>query len=299
MTDTKRTDTKARGLAFVGAAYAVAAIAAGGTALLLEGQHPLVLLAVADVVATIVVFAASVWSNNSSVYDPYWSVAPVPIAVALALSFAEPGASLIRQLLVVSLVSWWALRLTFNWIRRWRGLGDEDFRYFEMREKVGGLYWVVSFLGFHFMPTVTVFLGCLSLYPALAVGTRGFGVLDVVALIVTAAAVLIETISDRQLHQFVARKPGPTAIMDKGIWSWSRHPNYFGEVLFWWGLFLFGVAAAPSAAAFTWLGPVWMTCLFVFISIPLMDKRMKRRRPGYASHMRRVSKLVPWPPKAD
>ncbi len=211
----------------------------------------------------------------------------------------EAEGSQLRRLMVLALITWWAARLTYNWVLRWRGLRDEDWRYAEMRPKAGALYWPVSFLGFHLMPTVTVFLGCLPVYVVVTSPGAGFGILDVIALGVTAGAILIESISDRQLRHFIASKPPDKAMMNRGLWAFSRHPNYFGEVLFWWGLFLFGLAAAPTALAWIWLGPICMTALFLGISVPMMDRRMLRRRPTYADQMRRVSGLIPWPPRRD
>jgi steroid 5-alpha reductase family enzyme len=81
--------------------------------------------------------------------------------------------------------------------------------------------------------------------------------------------------------------------MNKGLWRYSRHPNYFGEVSFWWGLYFFGLAANASYW-WTIAGPIAITLLFLFISIPMMDKRSKERRPEYAEHMKKISALVPW-----
>ncbi|MBI5546954.1 MAG: DUF1295 domain-containing protein, partial [Deltaproteobacteria bacterium] len=89
----------------------------------------------------------------------------------------------------------------------------------------------------------------------------------------------------------------PGEIVNTGLWKYSRHPNYFGEVSFWWGLWLFGVASDPASALWTLAGPVAMTGLFLFISVPMLDKRSLERRPGYAEHRRRVSALIPWFPK--
>lgn len=282
----------------VAAAYVMALSAALGVGFLLRDLPPLAVVAAADLAGTVVVFAWSVGCNNTSMYDPYWSVAPIPIALYLLHAAATPEAILGRQAVVVALVLTWGVRLTFNWLRRWQGLRDEDWRYVDVRTKTGRLYWPASFLGLHFMPTVAVYLGCLALYPALATGARPLGVLDVAAFAVTAAAILIETVADRQLHRFLASKPAPTAVLGSGLWAVSRHPNYFGEVLFWWGLFLFALASGPAEAWWTVIGPVAITGLFVFISVPLIDRRMLRRRPGYADRMQRVSSLVPWPPRA-
>lgn len=278
-------------------AYLTAGFVAWLVAYLLGDQHPLIMVGAADFAATVSIFVWSVSFKNTSMYDPYWSVAPVPIALYLAFGVAAPEVSSLRQLVVIALIAWWSVRLTFNWLRRWRGLDDEDWRYVDVRNKTGKLYWPASFLGLHLMPTVVVFLGCLALWPALATGERALGLLDLLAIAVTASAVLLETISDHQLHRFLATGPSPTATLDSGLWAWSRHPNYFGEVLFWWGLFLFGVAADPMSALWTWIGPVAMTALFIGISIPMMERRMLRRKPAYADRMRHVSSLIPWPPR--
>jgi steroid 5-alpha reductase family enzyme len=113
--------------------------------------------------------------------------------------------------------------------------------------------------------------------------------------VVTLGAIVIEAVADEQLRTFRQRKQEDGAICTVGLWSWSRHPNYFGELSFWAGLLLFGVAAGgPWWSA---VGLVAMVGLFVGASIPLAEKRSLARRPGYAEHQRRTSMLVPLPPK--
>ncbi|MCA9773465.1 MAG: DUF1295 domain-containing protein [Myxococcales bacterium] len=277
-------------------AYAIALVVAlivGGA---LGDVHPLWRVAGADVAATLVIWVFSAVHRNSSFYDAYWSVAPVPIAFFLMAGPAPPDASVTRQNVVFALVGIWAARLTYNWYRQWTGLGHEDWRYVELRREHGRLFPLVDFFGIHFFPTVLVFLGCLSLWPALAVGTRAFGWLDVAAGIVTAGAIAIEAAADQQLRRFVMGPRKPDAILATGLWAYSRHPNYFGETSFWWGLWLFGLAAAPEYW-WTIVGPLAMTGLFLFVSIPMMDERMAARRPGYAAHRKRVSGFVPWFPR--
>ena len=107
---------------------------------------------------------------------------------------------------------------------------------------------------------------------------------------------MIELVSDIQLHRFInERKEGE--IMKTGLWAYSRHPNYFGEWLFWAGLALFGVAAAPEAWWWALPGAVAMLAMFLLASIPMIDKRSLERRPAYAYHMKQVSGFVPWFPK--
>jgi steroid 5-alpha reductase family enzyme len=272
-------------------AYLAAAAAAAVTCQLASSASPFWQAALADVVATVVVFAFSLGADNSSMYDPYWSVAPVAIA-AFWLARLAPVVT-VRRVVVLILVLYWAARLTGNWVRRWRGLADEDWRYAEYR-RFGAAYWPVSFFGFHFFPTVLVFFGCLSLAPVLLPGAQAFSMLDIAAFIVTAAAVCVETAADWQLVAFIRSRPQRGEILATGLWSLSRHPNYFGEVLFWWGIYLFGLAANPGWW-WTIVGPVAITGLFLGISVPMMDRHMLARHPGYAAHMTARSAFLPWP----
>jgi steroid 5-alpha reductase family enzyme len=261
----------------------------------LPGRHPIVIAALADVAATVIVFAFSVRYDNSSFYDPYWSLAPIPIAFYWAS--LNPDGLEARQLLVLLLVTAWGVRLTANWVARWRGMGDEDFRYQEIRARTGRLYWPASFFSIHLMPTAWVFLGLLPLYPALARPAPGLSPLDVLATLVTVSAIAIETVADLQLRRFLRTRVDPEAVLDSGLWGLSRHPNYFGEVLFWWGLFLFGLASGPGWA-WSAVGAVSITLLFVLVSVPWMDRRMLARHPGWAQHLKSTSALVPWPRKS-
>jgi steroid 5-alpha reductase family enzyme len=288
-----RSADRARGFAVCLAAY----LAAGAAAVLVGwraagGLHPILTAGLADLAATLIVFGFSLACNNSSLYDPYWSVLPPFLALYWLLA-AGAGGLPARQALAGALLLAWAARLTFNWVRRWRGLAHEDWRYADYRRK-GTAYWPISFAGFHLMPTLIVFLGCLSLWPALTSG-RPLGIVDALAVIVTAGAILMEAAADRQLARF-QRTAGPAEVLETGLWSLSRHPNYFGEVAFWWGLWLFGLAAAPSWW-WTVAGPLAMTALFLGISVPMMDRHLAARRPRYVATLRRRSAFLPWFPR--
>lgn len=276
-------------------AYVVAYLAAQAVVHATPQWHPLLTIALADVAATIAVFVFSRAFNNSSFYDAYWSVAPAIIALWLALGPGSASGLTLRQGVVLALVLLYAVRLTFNWARGWEGLDHEDWRYVDLRKKTGKLYWLVSLFGLHLMPTVMVYLGCLPLHGALVVNPSGFGVLDVVAAIVTLGAIVIEGLADEQLRSFRMSEHPEGAICTVGLWGYSRHPNYFGEISFWGGLWLFGVAA--GAPWWSVIGVLAMIGLFVGASIPLAEKRSLARRPQFAEHQRRVSMLVPWPPR--
>jgi steroid 5-alpha reductase family enzyme len=250
---------------------------------------------VADVLATVVVFGASRWHRNSSFYDPYWSVLPPYLAVYWLLASDGAGDDL-RTALVLVVVGVWAVRLTANWVVGFPGLHHEDWRYPLLRDQAGRLELAVDFFAIHLIPTFQVFLGTVPVYVAVALPGRDAGWLDVVALVVGLGAVLLELVADGQMRRFVAeRQPGQA--MDRGLWGWSRHPNYFGEISFWVSLALFGIAASPGDWWWLVLGAVAMVALFLGASIPMMEKRSLERRPSYQQVVDRVPVLIPRPPR--
>lgn len=257
-----------------------------------SGSHLYLRILYADIAATLIIFAGSVLYKNASVYDPYWSVAPIIIAIYLMLFVALPETNSLRQFLVSFCILFWGFRLTYNWASQWRGMQHEDWRYRDLREKTGKSYWLVNLFGIHLFPTILVYLGCLSLVPALAVSSTEGNWLDVVAFVVAVSAVIIEATSDLQLRNFQSQNNEPEAIMRSGLWKHIRHPNYTGEMLFWWGIYLFALAANPD---YWWMiiGPLAITALFFFISVPMMDKRMVNRRPAYRDHIKKTAGLIP------
>jgi steroid 5-alpha reductase family enzyme len=259
---------------------------------LLRFPHALVNLFIADVIATVVIFVFSMIFGNSSIYDPYWSVVPPILAIYLVILF--PDANIARQLVITSLVLFWGIRLTLNWSRGWQGLRHQDWRYTSIAVKSGKYYWLVSFLGIHFMPTVFVFLGCLPLWYALS-STAPFNFFDVLAAIFTLLAILTEWIADEQLYRF-RKNDHRDQFIRSGLWQFSRHPNYLGEISFWAGMFLFVLSASGfrnSGGLWTVIGLVSMILLFTLISIPLMEKRNRDRKPGYDEYRKAVPPLLP------
>ncbi|MCJ7726098.1 MAG: DUF1295 domain-containing protein [Acidimicrobiia bacterium] len=291
----RRIWTKPRSIAFLAVVYSaalgIAWLVAVATADL--GDWQAILLA--DVAATCFVFVMAVAANNTSVYDPYWSVAPLPIALWWAMHGApspplegvipnSPNGA--RFAAVAILILLWGIRLTANFLRGWPGLGHEDWRYTEHRRFGTLRYWLVSFGGLQMMPTLIVFAAMLPVLAVTRTPGNDFGLLDLAAIAVTAAAIVMETAADEQKRRH--RGPG---FVTTGVWGWLRHPNYLGEVTFWWGLWLFALAAGWGNW-WTIAGPAAMTILFVFVSVPLMDRRMLRR-PGYREHMDQVGALIP------
>ena len=296
---------KLTGLLHMTLAYVVT-LGVGWITLLALGQSPIWDMFWADIAATVAIFIFSRLYKNSSFYDAYWSVIPPLIALYWALEATAIEATAIeatavavdgtRAWLVIVLVWLWGIRLTINWATYWPGLEHEDWRYGPIKTNAGKWNALADFSAIHLFPTVIVFVACLPIYAAVAMDARPLNWLDYVAAAVTALAIIIELLSDIQLHRFLAhRKEGE--IMKTGLWAYSRHPNYFGEWLFWAGLALFGIAAVPSAWWWVLPGAIAMLVMFLVASIPMIDKRSVERRPEYEAHMARVSGFVPWFPK--
>ncbi|MEO0436755.1 MAG: DUF1295 domain-containing protein [Pseudomonadota bacterium] len=276
-------------------AYSLALIAGWWVADFWSPSHPIYFVAIADVVATLVVFAFSFTFRNSSLYDPYWSVIPIAIAAYWlweAIMVGLPVNSL-RQWILLAVVSLWGLRLTFNFARGWPGLVHADWRYVDLADKHGKRYWLVSFFGVHFMPTVLVFLGMVPVYFAMN-SSVPLGVWDALGVLIAVGGTLIETIADEQLRQYRKEQPKDEPFLRSGLWRYSRHPNYFGEISLWVGLFVSTLGLSPTNFYWTGAGALAMIVLFIFVSIPMIDKRMVGSKPGYEAHMQKVSALIPW-----
>lgn len=248
-----------------------------------------------DLAATGVVFLAAVSLDNTSVYDPYWSVVPLPLALWWYFNAGAPGAAdPVRFALTATLLGLWGARLTANFVRGWRGLAHEDWRYSAYRRLGTGRYWLVSLAGLQLLPTLVVFAALLPVYALTREPGNGPNLLDALAALVALAALTLEAAADEQKRRRQASASG--GFVASGLWAWCRHPNYLGEVGFWWGLFGFALASGWGAA-WTVAGAVGITLLFRLVSVPLMDRRMASRHPGYAAYSASLPALVPRRPR--
>jgi steroid 5-alpha reductase family enzyme len=280
-----------RGAAWVTLSYLIALVVGILTGHLVGVEDPIQVALVADLAATLVIFVFSVIFRNSSFYDAYWSVVP-PAIVTYWILWEAQGGDPLRQALVLSVVVAWGYRLTRNWLYGWTGLDHEDWRYVDLRKKTGVFWQFVNMAGIHYFPTLIVFLGLLPAWYAVS-STTPSHLGDWIAAGIGFSATIIEAVSDHQMHAWRRGKHPPGAVMNKGLWRYSRHPNYFGEILFWVSLWLFAMAADP-ANLWTAAGWVAMAVMFRFISIPMMEQRQLARRPAYRVYIDRTSMVIPW-----
>lgn len=208
--------------------------------------------------------------------DFIWS--GFPALQCLLVIVRHPGGGVCeRRVVGCALIATWGFRLTQNFVAR-GGIGHEDWRYTDMRAKFGRHFWWISFFSVFLGQTIFLFGGCLSVYGIL-LSPQQLGATDAVGAVVCCTAILLETAADIQMDAFLAaRREHKTdaTVINRGLWMWSRHPNYLGELSWWWGLYALSV---PSGSP-VWVvaGPVLMTLLFVCISIKLMEDRQRQKK---------------------
>jgi steroid 5-alpha reductase family enzyme len=262
-----------------------------------EMQALILKILLLDIIATVFIFIMSCIFKNSSIYDPYWSVAPIVMTIAFLIETNNINP---WTIIVCVLICLWGIRLTLNWAIRFNNLRHQDWRYDLYKEKYPRIYPLLNFLGIHLVPTVVVAVAMIPVFffiGSIGVGDYQPSVMTIVAYVISFAAIIIETVADLQMQQFKKIPSNDGLVMTHGLWKNSRHPNYFGEILFWFSMFLIHFSA-PTANPWLVFCPLTIFMLFQFVSIPLMDKRQVNSKPAYKEYMENTNALLPiFPPK--
>ncbi|MBR6322815.1 MAG: DUF1295 domain-containing protein [Lachnospiraceae bacterium] len=271
--------------------YAAAFVAGGILFFLIENL--LLAEAAFTVTATLVIFTVTCFYPDTSLYDPYWSIAP---PVMLFLAMLKYRLWNINSVLMLFVVCVWSLRLTANWYYTYLGLGHEDWRYRQYREKLGKAgFFLINLVGLQMVPTIVVYAGLIGAF--FVIQAPEFRVLTIAGYLVMLAAVGLEYLSDHAIHEFLLAHPGERKSCDVSVWRYSRHPNYLGEMSFWTGIFIVYFVLYP-AEWYYGLGFLSIIALFMFVSIPMMEKHNLERRPDYAVYREKTSRIFLLPPKS-
>ena len=241
-------------------------------------------LLIADILATIVIFIYSVAFKNASFYDAYWSVQPIVILTAFACKYSLSGASVLPFIAVMV----WGIRLTANWAYTFKDLNWQDWRYTMLKEKSGKLYPIINFVGIHLVPTLVVYACVLpAVFTFVYGGDSNVG--SVLCFALSLGATCLQGTADFQMHRF--RKRGTGGFIREGVWKYSRHPNYLGEILMWWGIGLAAVCVMPERW-YLLAGAIANTLLFSFVSLPMAEQRQSRKE-GFAEYKKATRILLP------
>ncbi|MFH0767091.1 MAG: DUF1295 domain-containing protein [Bacillota bacterium] len=257
---------------------------------LLDSLSLIYRLLFSDVIMTLITWIVSLFLRNASIYDPYWSVIP-PVIILGVIIFLNKTFIVSIALLFTGLLIW-SIRLTYNWVSHWTDFTEIDWRYKLIQSKAPKLYFLTNLLAIQLFPTLIVFLQLIgATYLIVLEPSMNIIIWIGFSLMVTAA--VVQFLADQQMKEFKERTKGQKLCIEEGLWKYSRHPNYFGEVTFWWGLYLmyFGSVMKIDLLLFA---PIAMTALFLFVSIPWMEKKIITTRPDYKEYQKRVSMLIPF-----
>jgi len=249
--------------------------------------------AVYTLVAVTSLWALSLALRDASIVDIYWG--PGFAAIAL-VTFLASGGDHPRRLLLLVLALLWGLRLGGYLL--WRNAGKgEDYRYVAMRRQHGERFWWVSLF------TVFLLQGALQWIVSLplqltqaAPGAAALGALDALGLALVAVGLFFEGVGDWQLARFKADPANQGRVMDVGLWRYTRHPNYFGDFLVWWGFAAIALAGPYGLASL--VGPALMSFLLLRVSgVAMLERTIAERRPAYRDYMEATNAFFPGPPR--
>lgn len=240
--------------------------------------------------AMTLLWGVSLLLRDASIVDPFWG--PGFFLVTTAYLVVEGGTSL-RGWLTWAFVGLWAARLGSHLLRRNRSEG-EDPRYASWREEHGASYWWVSLFQVFWLQAGILWVVAFPLLVSVR-STAPLGLWDGLGAALFLTGFLVEALADAQLRRFRRDPANRGRVLDSGLWRYSRHPNYFGDAVLWWGLWL---VAVGGGGAWTVFSPVVMTFLLLKVSgVALLEKDIEERRPEYAEYVRRTSAFVPLPPR--
>jgi steroid 5-alpha reductase family enzyme len=239
-------------------------------------------------VAFTVLWLVSLPLENAGIVDIFWG--PGFILVGAYYATTVSGAPTLRGLLVLGLVTVWGLRLALYIGIRNAGAG-EDFRYRKWREEAGTRFWWISLVKVFLLQALVLWIVSSPLLLAQLDGGENMIALDVLGIALWGFGLLFETVADWQLLRFKKRSTNAGRVMRSGLWSVSRHPNYFGEAVLWWGI---GLLAVPGGGWLALVGPLMINFLLLKVSgVVMLDTAMVERRPAYADYISTVPAFVP------
>ncbi len=259
----------------------------------INNEYDIVLTTLASTVfMTVVIFFFSNITKNASLYDPYWSVIPIVIVIEWILIYKNLSINVVLLLIAVLI---WGIRLTLNWWKNWSDFKHQDWRYTYLRDQAPKLYFITNFFGIHMIPTLVVYIQLINAHDVMQY--QGINAIFIIGFILSILAPVIQFIADKQMYDFRMSNKAKSSCIDEGLWKYSRHPNYLGELTFWVGIYLmyFSFVRVINVNI---VYPILMILLFMFISIPMMERKLQNR-PGYLEYKEKVSMLIPFRKKTQ
>ncbi len=254
-------------------------------------MNPYLILATILFVYMSLWYIVSVLKKRNDVADTAWGLGFVLMAWA---SFFLSGTAEFRGILVCTLVSIWGIRLAWH-IHKRNQNKTEDYRYAAWRKAWGKYFYLRSYLQVYLLQGALLFLIALPVLFINSIAAQPLGLLGYIGITIWVCGFYFEARADAELKQFLQNPNNRGTILQTGLWAYSRHPNYFGEVTQWWGLWLIALASPYGWA--TVIGPITITFLILKVSgVPLLEQKMEQN-PAFAEYKQRVSIFFPLPPR--
>lgn len=254
--------------------------------------NAMLIAALTIAIVMITTWVISLMVSNASIVDIVWGLGFAITSWVLALTIDGDST---RQILLAVMVGVWGVRLGGYLAKRNIGHG-EDWRYKAMRKKKGPKFGVISLVTVFGLQGVLMWVVSLPVQFGNADDTPGVGPIAVMGIIVWFTGLTFEAVGDMQLARFKKNPDNAGKVMDQGLWRLTRHPNYFGDALLWWGIGLVG--AETGSGVIGLIGPLVMTVFLLRVSgVPMLERSLMKRREGYADYVARTSGFIPRPPK--
>jgi steroid 5-alpha reductase family enzyme len=253
--------------------------------------------ALAIAAITIAVIMIGTWLlslvlKNASIVDIVWGLGFAITSWVLAITVDGNSG---RQILLAVMVGLWGVRLGGYLAKRNIGHG-EDWRYKAMRKKKGPKFGLISLVTVFGLQGTLMFVVSLPVIFGNGDSSPGVGPIAVMGIMVWMVGLAFEAIGDLQLARFKKDPSNAGMVMSTGLWSLTRHPNYFGDALLWWGIGIVGAETGSGVVGF--VGPLVMTLFLLKVSgVPMLERSLMKRREGYAEYAARTSAFIPRPPK--
>jgi steroid 5-alpha reductase family enzyme len=254
--------------------------------------NAMLIAALTIAIVMITTWVISLMVNNASIVDIVWGLGFAITSWVLALTIDGDST---RQILLAVMVGVWGVRLGGYLAKRNIGHG-EDWRYKAMRKKKGPKFGLISLVTVFGLQGVLMWVVSLPVQFGNADDTPGVGPIAVMGIIIWMTGLTFEAVGDMQLARFKKNPENAGKVMDQGLWRLTRHPNYFGDALLWWGIGLVG--AETGSGVIGLIGPLVMTVFLLRVSgVPMLERSLMKRREGYADYVARTSGFIPRPPK--
>ena len=249
----------------------------------------LIRIFISNVISTIVIWLVGVFLDTASTYDAYWSVQTPFIYICLLVKFKNLN---VGNLIFLELILFWSIRLTYNYTKTFNDITYVDWRYKQIKENTGKFYQIVNLIGICLVPTIIVYVASIPSF-LFIMENYNFEYIQIIGFFIMFISTFIEMKADIDIHKFKKIRKDRKEIINIGLWKYSRHPNYFGEICFWYGVAFSFIFCDFKNNWISIIGAILNNALFLFISIPLAEKNLRKYKEGFDEYKRNTSMLIP------